>query len=115
MTDAEILKRAILKAYPDKKYQLGRMLTKGHFPDDLLEYAKCQIERDGGYRLVFNHDFAKAFWGDGWVCSKCLQPITTKGCMFFNSRHSHTVISWQVYLQQMVLEPEPLKYLEKYL
>lgn len=52
-------------------------------------------------QLIFNHRFAKAFWGDG---DKEIYPRQSKG-----------LLRWQYYLQQMVLEEEPLKYLEKFL
>ena len=49
--------------------------------------------------LIFSHDFAKAFWGGG---EKKFGEIVWKS-------------SWQNHLQQMVLEKEPLLYLEKFL
>lgn len=87
MNNEQILKQAIEKAYPDTKHQ-----EKG----DLLEYAKGQIKRDGAYRLIFSHDFAKAFWGK--------RIMGTVGPP-----------EWSYHLQQLVLEHEPLKYLKKFL
>ena len=56
--------------------------------------------------IIFSHSFAKAFWGEGdanWHTS------------FFGIELHKTESRWQYYLQQMVLEKEPLKYLEKFL
>ena len=43
------------------------------------------------YDIIFSHDFAKAFWGED------------------------ILEIWQYHLQQMVLELQPLKYLERFL
>ena len=60
------------------------------------------------YRMIFSHDFAKAFWGkkaeQTYIMRYSDKMINEQG-----------LIRWQVYLQQMVLEKEPLKYLEKFL
>lgn len=50
------------------------------------------------YALIFSHSFAKAFWGE--------ETIT-----YFEDSPK----CWQYHLQQMVLEEEPLKYIEKFL
>ena len=54
---------------------------------------------------MFRHDFAKAFWGEKWDYFDGYD----KGGVLFAER------LWQHHLQIMVLEKEPLKYLEKYL
>lgn len=48
--------------------------------------------------LIFSHDFAKAFWGDELI------PTDTGMC----PKYLHE-------LQQMVLEENPIKYLEQFL
>ena len=60
--------------------------------------------------VIFSHDFAKAFWGEeiieaeeGYFCLRC------------DKMNQPDVISWKYHLQQMVLEKEPIKYLEKFL
>ena len=54
--------------------------------------------------FIFSHDFAKAFFGDGTNLEK-------------QDRHfwDFNLKDWQYYLAQIVLEPEPLKYLERFL
>lgn len=65
------------------------------------------------YQLIFSHDFAKAFWSEELVClicgSKC-RPWAH--CCTDNN---DTLSEWKYHLQQMVLEEDPLKYLEKFL
>ena len=48
--------------------------------------------------IIFNHDFAKAFWGEER-----------------NTLKSGASAIWEYHLSKMVLEKEPLKYLEKFL
>ncbi len=62
------------------------------------------------YWFIFSHDFAKAFWGE----KKVIEDDSS-----FNQWHGVTSLGgysdWQVHLQRMVLEKEPLKYLEQFL
>jgi len=72
------------------------------------------------YGVIFNHDFAKAFWGEprsignqcknelnaenNYICCEdiiCIREIIEEG--------------WQSHLEEMVLRKDPLKYLEKFL
>ncbi len=57
--------------------------------------------------IIFSHDFAKAFWGYG-------EPAYPKPCKNCGESYGAKP-GWQYHLEQMVLEPEPLKYLEKFL
>ena len=73
------------------------------------------------YEIIFNHKFAKAFFGERLEKSMCqychstnINP--TRGCRECgNDILSFKIIreGWQYHLQKMVLEEEPLKYLEK--
>lgn len=53
------------------------------------------------YRVIFNHDFAKALWGDNEVIvySDTYEDI-----------HEY-LPNWQYHLQQMVIANDPIKYL----
>lgn len=58
--------------------------------------------------FIFDHEFAKAFWGEE------KESFVTD--MFSDGETIREMkVSWKYHLQQMVLEKEPLKYLEKYL
>ena len=106
MTNEEILRKAI-----DKAEKNG---YKFPFDNGIIELGDTLY---GEYtwvpRIIFSHDFAKAFWGDlmhyyhkefNGIC-KCNDGNNT----------STTSYCWQYHLQQMVLKTEPLKYLEKFL
>lgn len=70
------------------------------------------------WEVIFDHDFAKAFWGEekpnsGWWSEinhfESLWETDDGGFPSFTGKR------WQYHLQQIVLEAEPLKYLEKFL
>jgi hypothetical protein len=57
------------------------------------------------FEIIFRHDFAKAFWGEENECWNLDENFLTQQCL----------PAWQYYLQQMVLEKNPIKYLAKFL
>lgn len=87
MTNEEILQKAIGKA---QDYGFDSNLKL--YPEDL-------IREDHYQAIIFSHDFAKAFWGDIAI------PEGNRG----------QLLAWQYHLQQMVLEEDPIKYLEQFL
>jgi len=88
MTNEEILKKAIEKAVENEwKFEY---INVG---------ADWIIKNRSVNDVIWNHDFAKAFWGETPLIAG--SPVKT--------------LTWEHNLQQMVLEPEPLKYLEQFL
>ena len=86
MTQKEIYLAALKKAFPED-------YSKRMFDIIGNDYDTGE-ERP--FQTIFSHQFAKAFWGDdGHILES--KP------------------AWEYHLQQMVLEEEPLKYLEKFL
>jgi len=71
--------------------------------------------------IFFSHDFAKAFWGNKLKTVCCqVDRIRKDGVLICEAcgirRHNFDMeVPWQYHLQTMVLEKEPLKYLEKFI
>lgn len=102
MNEREILQKAIEKAEKNGfKYGYD---WKGR--DEAIFWLNAW------HSLIFDHDFAKAFWGECSDKVNCLEP---KRCCFYPDSGLCSNQYWQYHLQQMVLEKEPLKYLEKFL
>jgi len=107
MTNEQILKKAIEKAI--RGGWKGTVTAGVEIFDDYYMFKGVKEKYD--YEsvaeecgdLIFDHDFAKAFWGE---------EETSIG---FQNLHRECRYWWHYYLQQMVLEEEPLKYLEKFL
>lgn len=123
MTNGQILKKAIEKAQ-QKGFELKD-------DNDIVVIEHDQLGqptgRIFGYQtIIFNHNFAKAFWGDKRVCVYCDEgEITEKHdaeyqesweeCENCGTNDMIPMARWQIHLQKMVLEEDPLKYLESYL
>lgn len=142
MTNEEILKKAIEIAKDNGwKSPYSQIDVSSIFaPDEeIVQIVGWYKSRRGSTKLdhidlntiLFDHDFAKAFWGEEplaicWYCGNSF-PETREGykkhpeiCteIFGNPWNKGTrdvLPSWQHHLQQMVLESEPIKYLEQFL
>lgn len=101
MTDQQILEKAIQRAIDggwDAK-GLGGAEAWTDYPRALKAMAIYTLLNEGagdGYLLfIFNHDFAKALWGDvltGYDMDGLQEP-------------------WKFHLQQMVIADDPIAYL----
>lgn len=112
MKPETILRRAIEKAQDNGWCEVDGQKA---ILEDLL---------NNGYQwLLFDHEFAKAFWGEKEICNPCLFEIpkdlkgihcpNCSGC--FCEVEAEKRIAWEHHLEVMVLEKDPLKYLEKFL
>ena len=116
MANEEILKKAIEKAVREGWSAFGMTGAVGFTPEAVyINYMEKEI--------IFNHDFAKAFFGekDYWKETKC----TCGGVDFHlsgsfdthkeNCAKVRAARGYKFHLGKMVVEEEPLKYLEKFL
>jgi len=95
MKNEEILQKAIEKA---KKNGF-----KGTFDGAIYcEMASEESEGDCIFTTIFNHGFAKAFFGE--------EEARTSGCEALDFYPK-----WKIELMKMALEKEPIKYLEQYI
>lgn len=70
------------------------------------------------FELIFNHDFAKAIWGDNVYFTVYLDMWgnrTTKDDPKGKKGHSNGLPKWQYRLQQMVIADDPIAYLGQHL
>lgn len=110
MTNQEIITKAIYKAikngykgtiYP--VYEDGTVLFR--YEEQGTDLRSKDVS--SFYWFLFSHDFAKAFFGTELHHKYEYAPE------FLDE--PQMISAWVFHLQQMVLEPEPLKYLEKFL
>jgi hypothetical protein len=99
MTNSQILNKAIDKALMnDKNFENQDAIYAGLFSD----FRKELLKDKNYYKLIFSHDFCRAFWG------KKEQGTTYK----------EDIVEWEIWqrhLAEMVLEKDPLKYLKQFL
>jgi len=99
-----ILKKAIEKA---EKNGFDEMRSQQKLKDRSgLDFEVYPIAYE---YIIFSHDFCRAFWGEG------IKEDTKKFKIENGKEVIYVTQWWQYHLQQMVLEKEPLKYLEKFL
>lgn len=122
MTHEEILKQAIEKA--SNNGFTFELTSEGEKPWKELDVAEKHLGAElyirfkMVYQIIFSHDFAKAFWGEpkGW---KSEEEIGFEDEWWMGDNEYHGAIfkgqRWHYHLQQLVLEEDPIKYLEKFL
>lgn len=126
MKDEEILKKAIGKAI---KNGWGgwvcpwRVVRRKKLVMVELQASKIGFEDSDlhPWLLIYDHDFARAFWGDKHFFHN---PMRTQkdyrkkeevATRINASEFTWEGEEWQYHLQQMVLEADPIKYLEDFL
>lgn len=123
MTNETILKKAIEKALSngwDMFGMIDKQLDEWWIVDDVLcirYYAESFLEHYSVSDIVFNHDFAKAFFGEGKVIIKFIDTWEkdAEGSHRLHARVDGEQEAWRCHLQRMVLQENPLSYLEKFL
>lgn len=127
MTNKEILEKAIQKAIdggwhvPFSKGWLERALEVTDFNQPYYErahYSDFPLEA-----VIFNHDFAKALWGEVHEPDYSEFEYHEEYKVYDGNRYYMTIndqrvwdsrcTGWQYHLQQMVISEDPIKYLEE--
>jgi len=115
MTNKEILIEIIKKAEKNGYTCPFYFINDGDI--DLLDDLVLEIydenfnafERFHAYEIIYSHSFAKAFWGERRV-TIANEPETTYGNV-----PRYKCQRWEYQLQRLVLEKEPLKYIQRFL
>jgi len=100
MMNEQILKLAIQKALDNGWRPLPKNIEP-NYGNIMANWYNLPIA------FVFSHSFAKAFWGEEEVEFQTEEGRVAKIIDY--------QIAWRFHLQQMVLEEQPLKYIEKWL
>ena len=111
MTNKEILKKIIEKA-TENGFEYGTQKNAMIIP-------RSFIRKNGLFNiLLFNHDFAKAFWGKQRIS---IQFNFEKGKYYYKFWDEKTgkehglKPAWQFFLQEMVLSENPIKFLKQFI
>lgn len=132
MTNEQILHKAVDKALangwePFKSVKMeelyctfeGKTLMCNFKPKNGAT-AKGICTKNIGRDVLLGHDFAEAFWGEGEKVTD--QDTLNEVYQFESDRFKglqnfliSSLPAWQYHLQQMVLEEDPIKYLEKFI
>jgi hypothetical protein len=132
MSSAEVLTKAIQKAIEGGWHPaffavsaLKWMVdSDGPNHEDLHILRWCDghpMYRLSAAEVIFNHDFAKALWGEVACCLNCGETAVEKAkrkgwsdsCLGCSEPEIGTL--WQHHLQQMVIADDPIRYLHTHL
>ena len=121
MNIQEILIRAVEKAHKNGYYweMMGR--NKKTQEDFVSMPDWIWRNTNNYYGIIFEHDFAKAFFGEKLLSPCCVHEVQRDNAMGLYCTKCGGLVkstlgpAWQYWLKQMVIAPEPLKYLEGFL
>lgn len=124
MTNQEILEKAIQKAIDNKWGMFG--FVDRYYIDWIVDWPtrtfriRTRISKNGYdfegydvYRLIFNHELAKALWGDTNI--EVYGGLWTRGMPKPTTIELHHVPAYLHQLQQMVISDDPIRYLGKHI
>jgi hypothetical protein len=112
MKREEILKKSIEKAVEngfELNFSQRGMLTE-------LKTTIKSIEKYPYEILLFNHRFAKAFWGEDRICvleyeGSCNQQWECKECMDELDRY----LAWEYHIAELAKSEDRLEYIKKFI
>ena len=111
MTNEQILKKAIEKVVKNGwNYGFKEWDIKISRQVDIDSF----IDQTHSWSYIFSHSFAKAFWEEGrnrkrYNLNETIENYAIEG------HAEYFCQPWQYHLQQMVLEKDPIKYLEQFI
>lgn len=113
MTNSEILLLCLDKV--DDKLDKNIIKTWRMVIPRIMEYKTVNgvpdIAIDDAYRLIFSHEFARAFWGNKKVTKLEYVDLDSDD----NSVIENDYYLWQYHLQQMVISENPIQYLKQFI
>jgi hypothetical protein len=110
MTNQEVLERAIQKAV-DSGFGSDLIDEKSQYinKEGIVKHFISTLDDYGIEGLIYNHDFAKALWGEE------LETFTLSFKIEGTKAPDIPHYKWERHLQNMVIAPDPFKYLEEHL
>jgi len=118
MNKEEILKKAIEKAVKNNWEIVNQKVVDyeiDEFDNIFLFWNDMNIQFDI-LEIIFSHDFAKAFWGKNEIIhTGTYEEFWEDGDGYIDGGDEIELPAWQYHLQQMVLEEDKIKYLEKFI
>ena len=107
MTKKEIFKKAIEKAENNGYKSHLELLPELPHNSTCAIQLKYKLLWEKRYEVIFSHDFAKTYFGYEQI------PL-----IFSNNNQIEDIdwmFEWKYNIKKMILEKEPIKYLEKFL
>lgn len=128
MTNAQILKKSIEKAFKNGLKLINEQITRIdtddidktyiHFYDEVGHQS--DMFTFNTWKLIFSHGFAKAFFGEFpnhrvIIWNEEGKIDNNVWSMIKPYIKESKLSNWQYYLQEMIISENPIKYLEQFL
>ncbi len=94
-----VIERAVENGWVDTRMEVT-------FHDD----SKAKFELDSEFELLFSHDFAKAFFGEGMIYQSDLTAELKKELSYIGSKGRCLGVAWKYHIGSAVLSEDPLEY-----
>lgn len=117
-----ISKGELLKKIIEKAVKNGWTIEQSGSNEDMTDFVMANLDEfidsllkiPSYYSIIFDHDFAKAFWnGKTLMCDCC--KLEEKDCLCSEYECQSLEIGWRHHLKRMVVSENPIKYLSKFL
>ncbi|KKM94778.1 hypothetical protein LCGC14_1194900 [marine sediment metagenome] len=112
MTNEETLKNILDKAVKNglglKSHRIAWEEASAYHKE---RWVSNLIQSKEYVSIIFSHEFAKAYWGDGYICLTCGQEGECDNCYSSPNYRSSGI----AHLMQLALSTDRIKYLEKFL
>lgn len=99
-----------------KEEKLRKILDKAYLNGYLMLWIAGDMVSGGSteyYRVLFSHDFAKAFWGENReACEVCVDKVMP--CRSHIGGDYSGSKFWKHHLQEMVISEDPIEYAYKF-
>jgi hypothetical protein len=103
-----IFQASIKKAFGDKHSTL--VLPKGN--NEFHVILSNLFSENGYYAVIFSHEFAKKFFGEGLASETLLSRSNNPQ---WSKQKVPLQLVWQYHLSELVMYDEPLEYIAKFL
>lgn len=115
MTETQIYKQAITKAVANG-FNYGFSSTWER--EEIVNFLVYDAKRPDMYTVIFNHHFAKAFYGEESMCMHCGNDALINNYNLITcEKHEiqYIGLAYQFFLQDSVLRENPIKHLANFL
>lgn len=109
MTNQEILTKAIQKAIDGGWEGLASPVSDFGSLEEAIEWHTIVLDKK---EVIFNHDFAKALWGEPYFMNRQeFKEAGYRGSMGGGAIDLKKGAGWMYHLQEMVVADDPIAYL----
>ncbi len=115
MTDAEVLRKVVIKAtdFNWSEFAIEVLDYQPSYGCDLDTFINYIVTDHTYIIMLFDYSFAKALWGEQFVEFEV--PVFSEKGQTYAEHKTCKQIAWKHYLQRMVLHKKRIDYLRRFI